>query len=193
MIVSDRTPIGQAFEKGLLAHDVQLRPDGRSLVLYDLALVEDDGPGACAVFEHGSASPAAIRGNVRIKKVLHLERAVARRAHLALMVTPRPGETAPLRVAVNGRPFTCRPGGATGDGLGWPAIRVPAWLLREGDNEVVLSCAGERGWWAPLALRRDILRNDPARREGPPRSFQSTDGGVTWTRGPGDRGDLEGE
>jgi len=190
--VRDQTPICEAFEKGLLADNVQLDRNGQSVVLYDLALVEDDGPGACSVVEHGPAAPTTICGLRQVRKVLNLDRAEVSSAHLTLCAFPLPGEKAPLRVAVNGLAFTCRFHREVGP-LEWPMIRIPAVLLRQGDNEVVLSCGGDTGWRITVAQRQNILRNDPVRRDRPNRSFRSTDGGRTWAAGLGDKGSQEGE
>lgn len=193
VIVGDQTPIREAFEQGLLADNVQMGQDGRSVVLCDLTLVEDDGPGPCSVLEHGPGAAMTMRGGVQAKKVLHLERREASNAHLASCVGPHQGETAPLEVRLNGGVFAYRvPRCVTGT-LDWPAIRIPALLLREGDNEVLLSCPGDRGWWVSVALRQYILRNDPGRRDRPNRSFRSTDGGLTWRAGLGDEGSRDGE
>ncbi len=188
--VRDETSIAEAFEQGQLADNVQLDAEGRALVLYDLTLVEDDGPGACTVVGPGRPAPTTIRGPVQARKILHLERAPARRAWIVLCVWPVGGEAAPLEVTVNGRTFTCRKGQ---QGYDWPVVRIPAARLREGDNEVALSCRGEKGWQAPVAQREDILRNDPSRSDRPSRSFRSADGGATWTAGLGDDGGQMGE
>jgi transglutaminase-like putative cysteine protease len=202
--VKDETPIAEAFETGQLADNVQLGPGGRSVVLNDLTLVEDDGPGACSVVGHGRPAPTAIRGELQVKKILHMDRVPARRAWLVLCVWPAPEERAPLQVALNGRALVCRRGRRGHD---WRTLRIPAALLREGDNEVVLSCRpasrgaeGSRsqnsqpgGWLIPVAQREDILRNDPSRSERPDCSFRSTDGGQTWTAGLGDDGRQSGE
>jgi transglutaminase-like putative cysteine protease len=202
--VRDETPIAEAFEKGQLADHVQMGPGGRSVVLYDLTLVEDDGPGACGVVVHGRPAPTTIRGEIQVKKILHMDRVPARRAWLVLCVWPAAGERAPLQVTLNGRALTCRKGRRGDD---WPALRIPTALLREGDNEVVLSCrpTGRRvgasrsrngqhmGWQIPVAQREDILRNDPSRSDRLDRSFRSTDGGSTWTAELGDDGRQSGE
>jgi hypothetical protein len=73
--VSEAMPLAEAFEKGMLAGEVQMAPDGKSVILYDLTLVEDDGPGACATLEYGPAAPTTIRGDAQVRKVLRLDRA----------------------------------------------------------------------------------------------------------------------
>jgi hypothetical protein len=191
--VAEAMPIGVAFEKGLLARDVQMAPDGRSAVLYDLALVEDDGPGACATREYGPAAPTTIRGDVLVRKILHLDRAEALDARLVLSVAPQPEETSPLLVAVNGRGLAFETAQFKATANDWPTVRVPDGLLHEGDNEVVLSSRGKKGWWITVAQREFILRNAPERKDCPNRSFRSTDGGRTWSPGLGDDGRQDGE
>jgi hypothetical protein len=191
--VTAAMPIGEAFEKGLLARDVQMTPDGRSVLLYDLALVEDDGPGACADFQYGVAAPMTIRGNVQVKKILHVDRAEVLDAHVVLCVRPQPGETAPLAVNVNGREFTLEVAQFKATENDWPTVRIPADLLAAGDNEIVLSSRGQKGWRITVAQRKDILANAPDRKDRPNRSFRSTDGGRTWLPGLGDDGSQDGE
>jgi hypothetical protein len=192
MTVRDQTPVCEAFEKGVLAGNVQLDRNGQSVVLYDLTLAEDDGPGACSVVEHGPAAPTSICGLRQVKKILHLDRGAVSSAHLTLCVFPLPGEKAPLKAVVNGRAFTYHLDRTVGPDE-WPTIRIPAALLRQGDNEVVLSCSGDAGWRITVAQRHLILRNDPARRDRPGRSFRSADGGRTWAAGLGDDGSQDGE
>lgn len=191
--VSDRTPLAEAFEKGLLARDTQLAPDGRSVVLYDLALIEDDGPGGCASHDSGPAAPTTIRNGVMLKKILRLDRAEAMDAHLVVCSGPWEGEKRPLHVSVNGREFAIKGSEVTILSDDWPAIRLPAGLLRMGDNEIILSCHGAKGWWITVAQRQLILRNDPERKGRPNHSFRSTDGGVSWSQGLGDDGTQDGE
>ena len=191
--VTEAMPLGEAFEKGFLARDVQMAPDGRSAILYDLALVEDDGPGACADFQYGVAAPTAIRGDVQVKKVLRVDRAEVLEARVVLSVRPQPEETAPLAVTVNGREFTLEVAQFKATENDWPTVRIPAGLLNQGDNEIVLSCRGTKGWWITVAQRQFILANDPERKNRPNRSFRSTDGGRTWSPGLGDDGRQDGE
>jgi len=191
--VADSTPLAKAFEQGLLARDTQMAPDGRSVVLYDLNLVEDDGPGACASRDYGPAAPTTIRGGVQVKKVLRLNRAGVLDARVVLCVGPQEGETQPLRVAVNGHGFACEAAQSRAAVYQWQTIRIPDGLLHEGDNEIVLSCSGAKGWWVAVAQRELILRNEPERKGRPNRSFRSTDSGQTWSPGLGNDGGQDGE
>ena len=191
--VSEAMPLAEAFEKGMLAGEVQMAPDGKSVILYDLTLVEDDGPGACATLEYGPAAPTTIRGDAQVRKVLRLDRAGVLNARVVLCVGPWQEERSPLVVTVNGRRFALRASQFKAGTDDWPTIRLPAGLLRQGDNEVVLSCRGKKGWWITVAQRQFILRNEPQREGRPNRSFRSTDGGRTWSPGLGDDGSQDGE
>jgi hypothetical protein len=191
--VTEAMPLGEAFEKGFLARDIQMAPDGRSAILYDLTLVEDDGPGACGDFQYGVAAPTAIRGDLQVKKVLRVDRAEVLDARVVLSVRPQPEETAPLAVAVNGRELTLEVAQFKATENDWPTVRIPAGLLNQADNEIVLSCRGQKGWWITVAQRQFILANGPERKDRPNRSFRSTDGGRTWSPGLGDDGRQDGE
>jgi hypothetical protein len=191
--VKDQTPIAQAFEKGLRADRVQLAPDGKGVVLYDLTLAEDDGPGSCGASDYGASGVTTLRGDTMAKKVLVLERGDMLKVHVVLCVRPRGGETAPLEVKVNGRRFSLRPAQVKAAGDDWPAIEVPASLIRQGENEIQLSCAGQIGWLVVVAPREHILRNAPERKDRPNRSFRSTDAGQIWSANLADEGTLDGE
>ena len=156
----------QAFEEGQGAWKVQLNED-KAVVLYDRVLIEDDGPGIGSVAEWmktDRAPTTVIGGRTLIKKVLHIDRLGACEARLCV-----PEEVA---VEFNGRPVEVS--AAT------PFPQVPVSLLKEGDNQVVLSCPGERRRPILYALPEDILRNAPERKDRPQRSFTSTDGGKAW-------------
>ena len=61
-----------------------------------------------------------------------------------------------------------------------PGMAIPISLLKEGDNEVILSSFGDKSQTVKIASTEDILRNAPERKDWPHRSFKSTDGGRTW-------------
>ena len=154
------------MEYGQESRGVRLGDD-RSVVLYDRVLVEDDGPGIggdAPWMKTDRAPTTEIAGNTRIKKVLHVERLGAKEARLCV-----PPDVA---IEVNGRLLEVL------RKTEFP--QVPVSWLKQGDNEVVLSCpAGSRSS-IKIALPEDILRNAPERKDRPPRSFKSTDGGKTW-------------
>lgn len=159
---------GDAFEGGMGAWGVRLRDKDRAVILYDRVLVEDDGPGISADqrwMKTDRAPTTAVAGAVRIKKVLHVERPEAAEARLYY------GERG-LSILVNGRPVDPQPG------TGYP--KVPASLLKKGDNEIILFSSGQSGQKVKIALPEDILRNAPERLDRPRRSFLSEDDGRTW-------------
>jgi hypothetical protein len=102
-----------------------------------------------------------------VKKILHIDRLDALEAHLFLR--------ADAVVEINGRSLEL-------PARSWeePCVRVPLSYLREGDNEVVLSHAGEGTMDVAYSARRDIVRNDPSRADRPARSFVSDNSGSTW-------------
>ncbi|NIA20524.1 MAG: hypothetical protein GWP05_00840 [Anaerolineaceae bacterium] len=157
----------EAFEKGQGAWGVRLADDGKSVVLYDRALVEDDGPGigSDAKWLKVDRSPTEkIGGATIIKKVLHVQRP---RAMAARLCVPRG-----VQVEFNGRAIK------TAANTRYP--QIPVALLTQGDNEVVLSCPEGKSRRVKIATSEDILRNAPQRSQRPRRSFKSTDGGKTW-------------
>jgi hypothetical protein len=155
-----------AFEDGQGAWGVRLDEEG-TVMLYDRVLVEDDGPGIgsdAPWMKSGRAPTLDIGGSTRIKKVLHVERLGALDARLYVPEG--------VAVEINGRPMTVE--------AGTPFPQVAVSLLRQGDNEVVLSCPASAPRSIKIALPEDILRNAPDRKDRPGRSFKSTDGGKTW-------------
>jgi transglutaminase-like putative cysteine protease len=155
----------EAFEQGQGAWGARLN-DGGAAILYDRVLVEDDGPGIGSDadwLKTDRAPTTEIAGNTRIKKVLHIERLGAREARLCV--------PADMAIEVNGRAIEIS--GST------PFPQVPISRLKQGDNEVVLSCPGSSRN-IKIALPEDILRNAPERKDRPRRSFKSLDGGKTW-------------
>lgn len=167
-------PIKEAFENGMGAWSVRLADDGQGVILYDHVLIEDDGPGISSDARWmitDKAPTQEITGATCIKKVLRVERPEAVEARLY----------APERVhiEVNGTAVE------TPDNTEYP--RIPASLLKRGDNEIVLRGPAESG--APsikMAKPEDIYRNAPERRGTPRRSFTSTDGGNTWKPAEGE-------
>lgn len=166
--------ISEAFERGLGAWDARLADDGKGLVLYDHTLIEDDGPGISSDVSWlvtDRAPVTKVGGETRIKKVLHVERPEALAAHLYVQRG--------LNVEINGQPVDL-PANSF-----YPEI--PAELIRKGNNEIVLHYpekSSERT--VKMARYEDIYRNAPERRNAPPRSFISTNGGKTWQPAEGE-------
>jgi hypothetical protein len=178
--VRHRLPIAEAFEKGQGAFDVQLAPDGKGVVLYDRAVIEDDAPGACPGGENWQVPRGKVVGKLIAKKVLRVDRPVAKAQRLVLWAGALSTETAPLSVRVNGRKFEPQPFEEEPGNREVHVVELRPRILHEGDNEIILSCEGERGWWVGMAQRADLHRNAPDRKDRPVRSFRSTDRGRTW-------------
>lgn len=160
------TPAAEAFEQGMGAWGVRLADSGGA-VLHDRLLVEDDGPGVgsdAAWLEKDRSPVEQVSGQVRVKKVLVVERPEALGAFLCV--------PAGMVVEVNGQALGLASQGRDPE--------VPVALLRKGANEIVLSCAEGASQTVKIAAREDILRNAPERAGRPPRSFKSADGGKTW-------------
>jgi transglutaminase-like putative cysteine protease len=156
-----------AFENGQGAWGVKLDHDGAA-VLYDRVLVEDEGPaiGSDAYWLQTQRAPTTtITGDTWIKKVLHLDRAGAMQAHLYVPEG--------VTIEINGQPLSYPTGS--------PYAEVPPSILKAGDNEVALHYSGKEPRTIKSALPEDILRNAPERRDRPPRSFKSMDGGRSWS------------
>ncbi len=160
-----------AFETGMETRGVGIDPEHGAVVLQNQRLIEDDGPGI-RPYRAGEEryrlplpKTITLKGETLARKLLHVKRPQAFRAVLVLSQ-----KTANARVTVNGR--------FLGDHCGRYRA-VPTDLIREGNNEVLLE-GGDETSLMLIADQKDILRNAPARRERPPRSFKSTDGGRNW-------------
>ena len=166
------TEAADAFEHGMGAWDVQWGRDKQGVILDDRLLIEDDGPGTRGIQSRSVAQAAALRGDT------------ARREGARQETPPRGspscagGKALPL-VLFMGRT-------SPGDLQRHPAggrreyLRiVPPELLRQGDNEVMLA-PNKGDEFVLLSRRSDILANAPDRKDRPPRSFRSTDGGQSW-------------
>ncbi|NIA21862.1 MAG: hypothetical protein GWP05_07855 [Anaerolineaceae bacterium] len=193
-LVRDRTPLGDAYEMGLLARDVHMLPGARALTLYDRTLVEDDGPGARALSIRWPTSWETVGGGTQARKVLWIDRPQALQATLVFNGDPFPGETKPLVIRVNGQAIEYRsmlPGSHTGK---WHRLDFPARWLRRGRNEIDFSCDSPEGWGLSIASPGDLLLNGPERKStANTRSRRSVDRGHSWQRGLGPDGVLESE
>jgi hypothetical protein len=168
--------IQEAFEKGLRADKVMLTPDRAGLSLYNLTLVENEGPGPNTWL----APQETVRGDCRVKEIFLVDRPEALAAQLAMNCSPHKDETGPLEIHINGHTLAYQVQPMDAQAADFP----PEWL-KAGENEVVLSCNGKLGWEITMSRREDIVRNDPQRALAPLRSFKSIDGGKTWTQPSG--------
>ena len=160
----------KAFEDGQGVHGVMLDATGNA-VLYNRVLIEDDGPGQGSDADWLKTDGVAtekISGDVRVKKILHIDRLNAIDARLI----------APTGVGIEINGHAVEP--ATGGPNSIPGLQISPSLLREGDNVVILSGVNGKSETVKIASTEDILRNAPERKSWPHRSFKSTDGGKTW-------------
>ena len=100
--VVDATPLREACERGLLARDVHMPPGEQALTLYDMTLVEDDGPGSRPASTGWPTSWETAGGGTQARKILHIDRPQARKATLVVSATPSRGEGQPLVLSING-------------------------------------------------------------------------------------------
>jgi transglutaminase superfamily protein len=155
-----------AFERGMGAFDVRMNDDRSGVVLYDHVLHEDDGPGIAGHadwIKYEQSPLEKIKGDVRIKKILRIDATDAIEARL---YAPRG-----VQVEINGSPVETDPKSQ------YP--KIPTALLKEGDNEIILSATGD-GSAIKVAPTKFILKNAPERAGQPSKSFKSVDGGKTW-------------
>lgn len=156
-----------AIERGIVAN-IQKNAAGDGAVLSDSTLIEDDGPGigpdADFLDANLRAPVVTVGGDARLKKVLNI---------------PRPGTVAAylyapkdVGVEINGVQLKSPATGKYRD--------VPPELLKSGDNELVLSAPAGSHHPVKIARRSVIVKNAPDRKDRPPRSYQSSDGGKTW-------------
>ncbi len=167
-------PAVDAFEAATQASAIQRNSAGDGLVLYDVTLVEDDGPGIgsdAAFLDEGQRAPTVVvAGDVRLKKIL--------------WVTPPEASAARLYVPEG---LTVELNGVLIPGPADKKYReVPVSLLKQGDNQVVLSASAQTRQSVKIAPRADILRNAPERKELPHRTSTSADSGGHWS-------DVDGE
>ena len=147
---------------------VQHAESGDGVSLYDSNLIEDDGPGigpdASFLAENQRSPVGKVGGLGQLKKVLQINKpgATVVRLITSQHVDARINGTVVKLDADDKYPV------------------VPPGLLKQGDNEIIVTCPADKPQTVKIAKRADILRNAPERKDNPPRSFRSDDGGKTW-------------
>ncbi len=124
-------------------------------VLYNRVLIEDDGPGQGSDADWLKTDGVAtekISGDVRVKKILHIDRLGAMDARLIVPTG--------VGIEINGN--VVEP--ATGGPNSIPGLQVSPSLLKEGDNVVILSNVNGKSETVKIASTEDILRNAPERK-----------------------------
>jgi hypothetical protein len=194
--------------------------DGKGVAIANLALLENDAPGA-GLSEKGPYTEPIYRG-VLAKKTLTLEDVRTVAAHVVLYMEPRtPGKPAPYYLLVNGHRIEGIPV-PWHEGV-WHWVPVEVEYLVEGPNEIVVGCdaPAEEGYNLLIARADEYERGGGAFTykgntslvtsgqieitsgtlpEGVERidvgksSAKSTDGGQTWSEGKlGPDNDIVGE
>jgi len=168
------------YDTGFM-HMLMRHPDGVSL--FDMELIENDGPGA-GISEKGVSSDV-VWGRVHGRKVLAIDDPRARGASL-FVFSHRQGKY-PLAFTVNGHEsridnWKMR----TYERFRWVAF--PAEWLKKGKNVIDFSCpeaaSPEEGWeiWLARADEFEQGGGDPA--HVGETSFKSFDGGKSWKKSP---------
>ncbi|MBX7255524.1 MAG: transglutaminase-like domain-containing protein [Candidatus Hydrogenedentes bacterium] len=200
--------------------DVMRSEEDRGVVLSDLALIENDAPGA-GLSEKGSYLEP-IHAGVWARKTFLLDDPRALAAHVVLYMEPRtPGKSAPYHLLVNGHRVEGIPV-PWHEGV-WHWVPVPVDYLVQGENTIVIVCdaSPEEGYnlmfaradeydrgggpyvcggntsriaSRQLVIDPDHLPEGVERIEVGRTSAKSTDGGHTWSDGLlGPGGDVSGE
>ena len=201
-----------AYDSGF-AHDVMRAPGDQGVILNDLVLIENDGPGAGAS-EKGTWVEQIHKG-VLARKTLRLDHPASSEAHLVIYMASSNKEkppSEPFVATLNGRRFESQP--LSWHENMWHWLRVPVDALRGGVNTVVVECGaapgegydlmiaradeyeqggGTRridGSTAPFCARQPMTPSPVTDGDGVVErisvgqgSERSGDGGQTWTRG----------
>lgn len=204
--VTTRLDAAALYESAFI--DNLMRGDDGAIVLNDLVLYENDGPGA-GYSEKGVFEESLHRG-VQVKKLFQLRATDAKSAHVCVYLTPQSSTAPPYYLLVNGQHVDgiARP---ALDGI-WHWVPVPADALRVGLNEIVVVCDAPEGEGYNLLFAREdeyeagggtltykggtallTSRKLIPPLESPPLGYapievgatsaRSTDGGRTWSRG----------
>jgi len=140
----------EAYEWGF-AYDVMRDQEG--VVLNDLVLLEDDGPGS-GRSEKGTYQEKIYSG-VLAKKTVHLDDPAASEAHVVLYLEPQNRkDQPPYYLVVNGHRIEGNP--ISWHDPNWHWVNVPVECLKQGSNEIVVgSDAPEEKAYQLLISRED--------------------------------------
>jgi len=141
-----------AYEDGF-AYDVMRAPDGQGVMLDDMVLIEDDGPGA-GFSEKGTWKEEIYQG-ILVKKTFTLDDPAAFDAHLVFYMYPKNKDAKkqkPFFVYLNGERFEGPP--LSWHENMWHWLRVPVSALRKGENTVILGCDAPKGEGYDLMIAR---------------------------------------
>lgn len=150
--VTDDMAALEAYDEGF-AHDVMRAPDGQGVMLNDMVLIEDDGPGS-GNSEKGTWMEELYAG-ILAKKTFTLDDTAAMDAHLVFYMVPKnpdPRKQRPFFVILNGRRIEGPP--LSWHENMWHWVNVPVSALRKGDNEAVVGCDAPKGEGYELMIAR---------------------------------------
>ncbi len=142
----------EAYETGF-AYDVMRATDKAGVMLDDMMLIEDDGPGA-GNSEKGTWIEELHQG-VLVRKTLELDDPRAFEAHLVLYMTPKDPDRAnqkPFFVYFNGERIEGPP--LSWHENMWHWVPVPVEYLKRGENTVVIGCDAPEGKGYDLMIAR---------------------------------------
>lgn len=141
-----------AYEQGF-AYDVKRAPGNKDVMLNDMVLFENDGPGA-GTSEKGT-SREELYGNVLIRKIIHLENPSAFEAHVILYMDPKNKDRKsqkPFYLICNGKRIDGPP--LSWHEFQWHWVSIPPDLLKKGDNVVIVGCNAPKGEGYDLLIAR---------------------------------------
>lgn len=187
------------FEAGGIDRDaalVNLRFDRvhNAIILDDSRLYEDDAPGAGTPEGYnyrGTEWKEDLRKGIVAKKILVVDNPAAFGGRLLIKAIETPGNTAPLKLSVNGVAFV-RPASVYEAATArqytnelwdrWFYIDMPSGALKKGENEILLSADSDStAWQILISLEKEFARGSTDRPHHPNRSMKSSDGGATWS------------
>jgi len=141
-----------AYEDGF-AYDVMRTPDNHGVMLNDMVLIEDDGPGSGAS-EKGTYLEEIYSG-VLAQKIFQLKDAKAFEAHVVLFMSPKNPDKSkqePFYIILNGRRIEGPP--LSWHENMWHWVKVPVDALKKGKNTLVVGCDARQGEGYDLYIAR---------------------------------------
>ncbi|MBN1293056.1 MAG: transglutaminase domain-containing protein [Candidatus Latescibacteria bacterium] len=141
-----------AYEDGF-AYDVMRATDKSGIILDNMVLIEDDGPGS-GVSEKGTYIEEIHQG-ILAKKTFDLEDPKAFEAHIILYMIPKNSDKSkqqPFYIILNGERIEGPP--LSWHENMWHWVKVPVKLLKKGDNTLVLGCNAPTGEGYDLFIAR---------------------------------------
>lgn len=147
--VTTNMPAITAYDEGF-AYDVMRSPGNTGVMLNDMVLLENDGPGS-GRNDNGTYLEEIYRG-ILVRKTIRLDDPAAREAHLVLFMGA-PKETR-YYIIVNGTRIEGPPASWHEGGI-WRWVNIPVGLLRKGENSFVLGCDAPKGEGCSLFIARE--------------------------------------